>query len=291
MRLRGWPLAAARERVNYPRVARNAGGATIGRIIVLLGLAWCGYYALLFLVQRRLLYPAPRGPVSYALPRDAEPVRLPGAAGALPAWLLPPTRHDTAAPAIVFFHGNGERAEDWLGEFGALREVGVAVLVVEYPGYGEAPGAPSQASLTAAALAAYDWVQARSDIDPSRIVAYGRSLGGGVATRLATRRHVAAVILESTFTSLRAFAKRFLAPGFLVRDPFDSLRELRAYHGPLLVLHGERDEIAPFAHGRALAAAVPGAQFVVMPCGHNDCAPPWPEVLAFLRSHGVVRRP
>jgi pimeloyl-ACP methyl ester carboxylesterase len=277
------------EGVEYRNVARNIGVASIGRVIVLVGLAWCGYYAVLFVLQRRLLFPAPRGPVTYALPRDAERVQLHSTGGALPAWLLLPTVRDAAAPVLVFLHGNGERAEDWLTEFGDPRAAGMAVLVVEYPGYGEAPGAPSQTSLTDAALAAYDWLQARPDVDGSRIVVYGRSLGGGVATRLATRRHVAAVVLESSFTSLRALAGRFLAPGFLVRDPFDSRRELRAYHGALLVLHGERDDIAPFAHGRALAAAVPGAEFVALPCGHNDCARPWPQVLAFLRAHGVVR--
>jgi hypothetical protein len=128
----------------------------------------------------------------------------------------------------------------------------------------------------------------RPDVDPARIVSYGRSLGGGVAARLATRRQVAALVLESSFTSLRSFARGFFAPGFLVRDPFDNLTELSRYRGPLLVLHGERDEVAPFAHGRALAAAVPGAVFVPMRCGHNDCERPWPDVLRFLARHEIV---
>ena len=257
-------------------------------MLVLLAAALAGYYLLLFLAQRWLLYPAPRGAWPLPLPADAEPVELTTAGGAAGrAWFLPPAKR-AAGAALVFFHGNGERAEHWLTAFGPAREAGMAVLLVEYPGYGIAPGSPTQETITDVALAAHDWLRARAGVDSTAIVAYGRSLGGAVAARLATRRPVAALILESTFTSVRGYARRYLAPGFLVRDPFDTGRELRDYQGPLLVLHGERDDIAPIAHGRALAAAHPGSQFVAMPCGHNDCQQPWRDILAFLGRHASI---
>src|SRR6202008_4301022 len=128
-------------------------------------------------------------------------------------------------------------------------------LLLEYPGYGRSTGVTTQQSITAASLAAYDWATQQSGIDPKRIIAYGRSLGGGAACALATQRAVAALILESTFTSVRPFAWRFRAPGFLVRDPFDNLAVVRAFKKPLLVLHGTRDEVIPVEHGRELAAA------------------------------------
>jgi fermentation-respiration switch protein FrsA (DUF1100 family) len=248
-----------------------------------------GYYVLLFLMQRQLLYPAPRGPVSARLPSDVRHIELRdgddiGYALYAPAGDSASSRH----PAIIFTHGNAERVEDWAGEFGALQRRGVAVLMPEYPGYGTAGGHPTQESITNAALAAYDWLHVQPDIDTARIVAYGRSLGGGAATRLATRRPVAGLVLESSFASVRAFAGRFLAPGFLVRDPFDNLDELKRYAGPLLVLHGRQDPIAPFAHGEALAAAVSGAEFLPMACGHNDCERPWPAVLSFLQRHQLL---
>jgi len=256
---------------------------SVGRVLLVSVVALAGYYAFLFLIQRRLLYPAPRGPSPFALPADAEPIELAAESGPVRAWFLPPMPLTGRPwPVIMFFHGNAERAENWLTAFQPARAAGFAVLVVEYPGYGEAPGRPTQASLTSAGLAAYDWVKERPGVDAAGIVAYGRSLGGGVAARLATRRPVGALILESSFTSLRAFAGRFLAPGFLVRDPFDNLTELNGYHGPLLVLHGAHDDIAPVAYGRALAAAKRDGQFVAMPCGHNDCERPWPDVLTFL---------
>ncbi|HEY2806610.1 MAG TPA: alpha/beta hydrolase [Gemmatimonadales bacterium] len=255
---------------------------------IVVALAVAGYYAFLFLIQRRLLYPGPRGAWAGAMGPDARRITIPVTGGTAVAFFLPPARPTARFPVIIFMHGNAERGEDWLAPFRPVRDSGVGVMIVEYPGYGEAPGSSSEASITQSALAAYDWVRARPDVDGERIVSWGRSLGGGAATRLATRRPVRALILESSFTSLRWFAKSVLAPGFLVRDPFDNLNELAHYHGPLLVLHGADDETIPFAHGRALAAVVAGARFVSMPCGHNDCARPYEPVFAFLRNGGVL---
>jgi fermentation-respiration switch protein FrsA (DUF1100 family) len=264
-------------------------GLAFVRIVVIALLALLGYYVLLFLMQRQLLYPAPRGAVSTRLPSDVRRIELRD--GDDSGYALYAAAGDSAGsrhPAIIFTHGNAERVEDWAGEFGALQRRGVAVLMPEYPGYGTAGGYPTQESITNAAVAAYDWLHMQPDIDTARIVAYGRSLGGGAATRLATRRPVAGLVLESSFTTLRAFAGQFYAPGFLVRDPFDSLDELKRYKGPLLVLHGRQDPIAPFAQGEALAAAVSGAEFLPMACGHNDCERPWPAVLGFLQRHQLL---
>ena len=97
------------------------------------------------------------------------------------------------------------------------------------------------------------------------------------------------MILESAFTSVADFAAQFLAPAFLVRDRFDSLTTLSSYRGPLLVVHGSRDQIVPIAHGRALAAAVPGAKLFEVPCGHNDCPRPWHLIRTFLDENGVTK--
>lgn len=260
------------------------------RIAAFAGIGALLYYGLLFFVQRGVMYPAPRGPWGGTPPAEARRVKLGSPSGPVEAWFLPPlAASEGAVPAVVYSHGNAERAEWTLEEFETIRRAGLAVVVPEYPGYGTAPGSPSEASITDAVLAAYDWLVAQPGIDPARIVAHGRSIGGGAATRLATRRPVAAIVLESTFTSTRVFARRFLAPGFLVRDPFDNLAELRGYRGPLLVIHGRHDTIAPFGHGETIAAAVPGARLVALDCGHNDGPRAWGEVLEFLAGAGVVR--
>lgn len=183
---------------------------------------------------------------------------------------------------MMFLHGNGELADFWIHEFNEPRSLGWAVMLVEYPGYGRAPGAPTESSITGSTLALYDWAAANPALDAARTVAYGRSLGGATAARLAAERPVAALVLESTFTGVRPFARQFLAPSFLVRDPFDTVEALHNYHGPLLVLHGNHDEIVPFHHAREIASTVPGAVLHEMQCGHNDCPRQWETVMRFL---------
>jgi hypothetical protein len=89
-----------------------------------------------------------------------------------------------------------------------------------------------------------------------------------------------------------AFAVRYLAPSFLIRDPFDNLAAVRQYQGPVLVIHGESDEVVPFGHGRALHAAARNGKMVVYPAGHNDCPPDWTvfwrDVADFMRANGIL---
>ena len=239
------------------------------------------YLALLFVMQRSMLFPMPPPVAGEPDPR-AEVVRVRNGDGDAFALYLPPRTTAGPAPIIIFTHGNGELADYWVDGFDVPRAWGFAVLLVEYPGYGRAPGAPSEKSITGATRALYDWAARDPRVDPKRIVAYGRSLGGGAAARLALERPLAAMILESAFTSVADFAGRFMAPAFLIRDPFDSRKALASYRGPLLVIHGNQDTIVPFAHGKELAALVPGAQFRELPCGHNDCPRDWRTIAAFL---------
>jgi uncharacterized protein len=189
---------------------------------------------------------------------------------------------------MIVFHGNGELIDDLPHEFDQPRRWGLAVLLVEFPGYGRSRGAPSQPSVTATALAAYDWSATQTTIDPSRVVAYGRSLGGAAAAILASKRSLAALVLESTFTSIRSFAHRFWLPEFVVRDPFDSIALLTGYGRPTLILHGERDELVPPHHAEQLAHSANHARLQFLPCGHNDCIRPWQLVHTFLSDARVL---
>lgn len=248
------------------------------------------YLALLFVLQRSMLFPTP-AVVPEAPPRGVEEVRVKLADGEAYGLFLAPDAMSAPAPLLMFMHGNGELADHWTREFDAPRAWGVAVLLVEYPGYGRAAGSPSERSITAAALALFDWAARDPRIDARRIVAYGRSLGGGAAVRLAINRPVAGLILESAFTSVADFAARFLAPAMLIRDPFDNRRSLASYRGPLLVMHGRHDTIVPIAHGRELASLVPGAAFVELNCGHNDCERDWRSLRRLLGDAGVAAAP
>lgn len=253
-------------------------------LVVIVG----AYWTLLFLMQRRMMFPAPMMAGAAAPPADARQIWLPGLSGETESWFLPPLAGTAPAPLIIFGHGNGELIDYWPDDFAEPRGWGMAVLLVEYPGYGRSGGTPSQPSVEHAFVAAYDWATEQSGIDADRIVGYGRSLGGGAVGLLSLKRRLAAMVLESTFTSTKPFARSFGAPGFLVRDPFDNLAAVRVFEGPLLITHGEHDEIIPTHHGRTLAAAA-GVDLHELPCGHNDCPRAWPVVRRFLHDHGILR--
>lgn len=259
----------------------------IGGALVAAGLL-AAYWAFVFVVQRSMLFPMP--PVTSAPPRPAfaEQIWLNTSFGRIEAWYLPPAGSASAAPLLMFTHGNGELIDYWPEEFDEPRRWGVGVLLVEYPGYGRSEGRPSQPSIRAGMLAAYNWATHEARVDASRIIPYGRSLGGGAATALSLERAVPAQILESTFTSVAAFAARFGTPSYLVRDRFDSVAAIKSFKGPILILHGDRDDIVPPHHARALAAASTNATLKFLPCGHNDCPRPWPDVQAFLQQHGLL---
>ena len=249
------------------------------------------YLAVLYVAQRSMLFPMPPD-IPAAPPAGAEEVRVTYDGGEAYALFLPPGPRGQRGNAalLMFMHGNGELADYWTREFDEPRSAGIGVLLVEYPGYGRAPGAPSEKSITESVRALYDWAQHDPRIDSTRIVSYGRSLGGGAAARLAVDRKVAALILESAFTSVADFARRFLAPSFLIRDRFDSRKTLASYRGPLLMIHGRLDTIVPIEHGRELAALVPGAVLEELNCGHNDCPRQWRTIAAFLHGAGVLSR-
>ncbi|MGD9289583.1 MAG: alpha/beta hydrolase, partial [Desulfobacterales bacterium] len=180
----------------------------------------------------------------------------------------------------------------WPDTLGGFARLGVALLLVEYPGYGSSAGSPSQNSITRVFVAAYDDLASRDDIDASRIVFFGRSLGGGAVCALARQRDAVALILMSTFTGVRPLAKRFLVPRFLVRDPFDNLAVVRNYPGPILVIHGRHDEVIPFSHGTELYRASQRGKMIAYDAGHNDCPPDWnifwQDIASFLREIGII---
>lgn len=265
--------------------------------ILLGGLAlYIFYCAVLFFAQRRVIFPRHlvRTPPADATDTSGvERIWLTSHAGRTESWLLPPETGASAAPAVIVAHGNAELIDHWVGEMAALRRLGIAVLLVEYPGYGRSEGSPTQASITEAFVAAYDLLAARVDVDADRIVFLGRSLGGGVVCALAAERQPAALVLISTFKSVNAMAaEKFLVPPFLAWDPFNSLKTMRNYPGPVLIAHGTRDNLIPYSHGVALREASGRGRLISYEAGHNNCPPDWPafwtEVERFLREEGIL---
>ncbi|QKK03302.1 MAG: alpha/beta fold hydrolase [Pseudomonadota bacterium] len=160
---------------------------------------------------------------------------------------------------------------------------GVSTLLVEYRGYGRSGGAPSREAVVRDAAAFYDRLARRADVRPDRIMLHGRSIGGAVAAELALAREPAALILESTFTSLESMFWRFGIPGFIVRDRFRTEDALKALDTPVLVMHGRRDNIIPVAHGRELGRIGAKTRYTEYDANH-DLPPDWQDFERDLRA-------
>ncbi len=240
---------------------------------ILLVLAW--------LFQERMAFPAPSG----ALPDVAELKRL-GAErielvmrdGTRIAGVYLPPRPATPPggqkhAALLWFYGNGENIGaiwDIVVEWQPPR---VAVLVVDYPGYGASGGRATEPGLYEAADLAYQALAGRADIDPSRLFVYGRSLGSAVATHTAATHRVAGVVLESPFTNAREMSGQHygLFPRFILRLRLDNLGTIARVRCPVLVFHGTADRLVPPRMGEAVARAAPGPVELVWieGAGHN----------------------
>ena len=252
------------------------------------------YLGIVYILARPMIFPRSQiGPPPAGQSADSRIVKewVSTSSGKVETWYLPPanTHAGRLSPAVIFGHGNAELIDFSRDEFRPLTEAGIAVLLVEYPGYGRSEGSPSQASITEAFCKAYDMLLERRRIAPDRIVLMGRSLGGGAVCALAARRKSAAIILVSSFTSIRSFAARLLVPGFLVRDPFDNLAVVNAYTGPILIIHGRQDDIIPYRHALALHRSAADSKLITYACSHNDCPPDWgrywKDILSFLEEN------
>lgn len=250
-------------------------------------------------MQRSIVFPRSQIPKPPERDLDVYPVGLEKILlkteyGKIEAWFLPPVNGQQAlpAPAVIFGHGNAELIDFWPETLKKFRQLGIGLLLVEYPGYGRSPGTPSEQSIRHAFVAAYDALLSRKDVDPSRIILFGRSLGGGAVCALTLERPSAALILMSTFTSVQSMAAKFGIPKFLVRDPFNNLEAVKRYKGPILVIHGLHDNIIPFSHGTALHQAAQNSTLITYKAGHNDCPPDWnqfwKDITIFLNNNGII---
>jgi fermentation-respiration switch protein FrsA (DUF1100 family) len=175
--------------------------------------------------------------------------------------------------AMIWFHGNAETLAGLAPIFREFRMPGVALLAVEYRGYG-APGHATVDNVERDALAAWEWLAARGDVDMAKVVVYGRSIGSGPAIHLAAARPVAGLIVESGFTTMRALANFHfpVVPSFLAGSGFRSLERIAAARCPVLLIHGDRDRVVPTVMGQALAraAGARGELWIIPNTDHND---------------------
>lgn len=228
------------------------------------------------LVRSLLYYPI-------RLPRDAPP---PAAAwGSLEAWIPASDGNEIhglywpageGRPTILFFHGNAQSVFEWALIREELKPLDCGLLLVDYPGYGKSTGTPSEPALYAAGQAAYTWLTHEKGIPTRQLVVMGKSLGGGVSSKVVLENPAKGLILESTFSSIPAVAKNLFpfvpVSTFIKSERYDTVSRLADIHVPVLVIHGTNDEVVPFPQGQAVydAANEPKQFYVVEHAGHND---------------------
>lgn len=247
------------------------------RIIVyggLLLLAW----ALLPRWVHHMTYPVPMEPVPSPPPPPITEVTLVNQAGEnLMAWFLPCPQEN--APLVIFFHGNGQDLGNMLysGFLHRFPAMGVNLLALDYPGYGNSEGTPGEAVIIESAELAMDWALATYPSTPKILM--GWSLGAGVALQTAQSfsGHYDGLLLVSPWTGIKDVARAHYPNwmvSLLMRETYDSRAAARQVNTPSLVIHGEVDQIIPSSQGAEIAGILGEIQksqlIMVKDRGHND---------------------
>jgi len=230
---------------------------------ILLAAGYTVLGAALFFAQRAMLYFPDRErttPAAAGFPQ-AQEITLDTADGEhVIAWHVPPR---DGKPVILYFHGNGGALPVRVDRFRKIIDAGVGLVALSYRGYGGSTGSPSEAGLIADARAAYAYADARYR---NRIALWGESLGTGVAVALAAEKPVTHVILDSSYSStvdVAADLYWYFPVRLLMKDQFRSDERIRHVTAPLLMLHGEADNIIPIRYAERLFALAPGEKRMV----------------------------
>jgi len=191
----------------------------------------------------------------------------------LNGWFIP--HHDS--PLVwVWFHGNAGNISHRVHNIKLLRDlVAIQIFIFDYRGYGKSEGRPSESGTYLDGEAAVRYLLDRYRVQPDQLVFFGRSLGAVVAAEIAARFHPLALILESPFASVPAMAKAifpYLPLGYFLRTQYDLTAKIRKVRAPVLVLHGDQDEIVPFEQGRQVFEQAPAPKrfYAIRGAGHND---------------------
>jgi fermentation-respiration switch protein FrsA (DUF1100 family) len=257
----------------------------------LLALAYAGVTAVLYAREDAMLFktvPNPDDARAAGIP-GLHDVRVQTADGlSLIAWFRPPP---PGAPTLLYLHGNGGSLGGRLRRIRMFAASGLGLMCLEYRGYGPNAGKPSEVGLNLDAHAALAFLADR-DIQSTSVILYGESLGTGVAVRLATEKPVAAVLLDSPYTSIAAIGQGklpYLPVERLMRNRFDLLGRIDKINAPVLIMQGAKDRVVPPAMGQKVFAAArqPKAFWQGPESTHRNVAETggWQTAEAFIKSY------
>jgi uncharacterized protein len=249
---------------------------SLGTALLVIVLVYVALVAFLWVRQESMVYlPGIPGRQLAASPGAIglgyEDLRIATADGEeLHAWFIP-AREERGV--LLFFHGNAGNISHRLESLRIFNELALSVLILDYRGYGQSSGSPTEEGTYEDARAAWRYLVEERGVPGERIVLFGRSLGGAVATWLAAEHRPRGLIVESAFRSVPDVAAElywFLPVRALARIQYPVEELIARVEAPVLVVHSRDDEIIPFHHGEALyQAAVPPKQMLVLSGGHN----------------------
>ncbi len=225
-------------------------------------------------LERALLYAADP---TYGTPADAglsgfseRIIETPDGAR-LVTWYSPASE---GQPTLLYFHGNAGTLADRAERISNYRALGRGVLIMSYRGYSGSTGRPTEADNIKDALLCYDTLRDWG-VSPNDLFVYGESIGTGIAVQVAGLRPVAGVILDAPYTSIvdvAAMHYPYLPARLLMQDRYETMRHLDKVEAPLIVIHGEQDQIVPVEMGRKVAAGARGPSEIetFAEAGHTD---------------------
>ena len=232
-------------------------------LLVLLG---GGVYLLMRNYEQQLVY-AP-SPVIRKTPRNAgmsfDNIALVADDGInIQGWFVPAQPPEQASPnnppppTLLFFHGRAGNMSDCLEKIRLFHDMGLNVFIIDYHGYGQSDGAPSERALSGDALAAYFYLTQKRNVKPEQMYMYGEDIGAGVAINLVTRVAAAGLISEGAYASILKNIENdwpLIPWQYLLRNQFDSLTRIRDVHMPILIIHSADDDLVPVTDSRRLYA-------------------------------------
>lgn len=198
-------------------------------------------------------------------------------------------------PTIAYFHGNAHNISGRAGIYAALASKGFGVAALSYRGYGKSEGSPSEQGLYTDARAVMAFLKEKG-ITPEHAALYGESLGTGVAVQMATEYPVSMLVLQAPYISVEDRASElysFVPVKLMIKDKFRSIDKIKNVKAPLILFHGELDNVITVIHGRTLfeAANEPKQGFFFPTINHNDFDTGLisAHVLDFARKHNLIR--